>query len=186
MDVEGCAPAELPWATLLGVICESGHSHPPGASSWGTRKVSFSRDACHEPVALLQCRGGVRGSGAGGSGGCPGCRGGGIGTTLPRGNTPLLKRGGVGRRGCGGERSDPRPSESHWLAAPGKECQTGRRDPNPGGLRIRVPPAGRGLWSQRVQACWGISLTRAMASKGVVATQITPRSSVSAAMWGCL
>lgn len=68
VDVEGCAPAELPWATLLGVICESGRSHPPGASSWGTRKVSFSRDACREPVALLQCRGGVRGSGAGGSG----------------------------------------------------------------------------------------------------------------------
>ncbi|XP_059745896.1 formin-2 [Bos taurus] len=40
VDVEGCAPAELPWATLLGVICESGHSHPPGASSWGTRKVT--------------------------------------------------------------------------------------------------------------------------------------------------
>lgn len=63
VDVEGCAPAELPWATLLGIICESGHSHPLGASSWGARKVSFSRDACREPVPLLQCRGGVRGWG---------------------------------------------------------------------------------------------------------------------------
>lgn len=30
VDVEGCAPAELPWATLLGVMRESGHSHPRG------------------------------------------------------------------------------------------------------------------------------------------------------------
>lgn len=33
---------------------------PLGASSWGTRKVSFSLDACRDREPLLQCLSGVR------------------------------------------------------------------------------------------------------------------------------
>ena len=108
---------------------------PLGASPWGPRKVSFSLDACHDHVPLLRCLSGAQGSGAGG---CPGCHGEGAGTTPPRGDTPLSKRGGVSWRGGRGERSELRPSKSRWLAASGREGQTGRQDLTPRRLCIRV------------------------------------------------
>ena len=38
VDVEGRAPTELPWATILGVMRESGHSHPPGGFPLGAQE----------------------------------------------------------------------------------------------------------------------------------------------------
>ena len=107
---------------------------PLGASSWGTRKVSFSLDACRDRVPLLQCLSGVRDRGAGGA---QTVTVKGQGPPHPEG-TPVIEEGWCQLAGVRGERSDLRPSKSHWLAASGREDQTGRQDLNPRGLRIRV------------------------------------------------